>query len=85
MRKFWLAAAAALLLTAILPGGAFAQRGGFRGGGFGGGGFRGGAIGGGFRGGFVRSRSTLTSLFGSSRLTSWFVDQLTATKVSEER
>src|SRR2546429_9052161 len=50
MKKFWFAAAAALLLTAMLPDGAFAQRGGFRGGGFGGGGFRGAAIGGGFRG-----------------------------------
>jgi hypothetical protein len=29
MKKFWLAAAAALLVTAILPDGAFAQRGGF--------------------------------------------------------
>src|SRR6266480_659110 len=50
MKKFWLAAAAALILTAMLPDGAFAQRGGFRGGGFGGGGFRGAAMGGGFRG-----------------------------------
>ena len=40
MKKFWLAAAAALLLTATLPDESFAQRG-FRGGGFGGGGFRG--------------------------------------------
>ena len=50
MKRFWLAAAAALILTTMLPDGAFAQRGGFRGGGFGGGGFRGAAIGGGFRG-----------------------------------
>jgi hypothetical protein len=50
MKRFWLAAAAALILTAMLPDGAFAQRGGFRGGGFGGGGFRGAAIGGGFQG-----------------------------------
>ena len=50
MKRFWLAAAAALILTTMLPEGAFAQRGGFRGGGFGGGGFRGAAIGGGFRG-----------------------------------
>jgi hypothetical protein len=48
MKRFWLAAAAALILTTMLPDGAFAQRGGFRGGGFGG--FRGAAIGGGFRG-----------------------------------
>ena len=50
MKRFWLAAAAALILTTMLPEGAFAQRGGFRGGGFGGGGFRRAAIGGGFRG-----------------------------------
>src|SRR5256886_10103469 len=56
MKKFWLAAAAALILAAMLPDGAFAQRGGFRGCGFGGGGsamgggFRGAAMGGGFRG-----------------------------------
>ena len=50
MKRFWLAAAAALIFTTMLPDGAFAQRGGFRGGGFGGGGFRGAAIGGGFRG-----------------------------------
>src|SRR6516225_2602134 len=49
MKRFWLAAAAALIFTTMLPDGAFAQRGGFRGGGFGGGGFRGAAIGGGFR------------------------------------
>src|SRR6516165_2247964 len=41
MKRFWLAAAAALIFTTMLPDGAFAQRGGFRGGGFGGGGFRG--------------------------------------------
>src|SRR6266699_2768178 len=46
MKKFWLAAAAALILTAMLPDGAFAQRGGFRGGAMGGG-FRGAAMGGG--------------------------------------
>ena len=50
MKKFWLAAAAALILTGMLPDESFAQRGGFRGGGFGGGGFRGAAMGGGFRG-----------------------------------
>ena len=50
MKRFWFAAAAALILTTMLPEGAFAQRGGFRGGGFGGGGFRRAAIGGGFRG-----------------------------------
>src|SRR5262249_4727106 len=49
MKQFWLVAAAALLVTTLLPGGAFAQRGGFRGGAIGGG-FRGAAIGGGFRG-----------------------------------
>jgi hypothetical protein len=49
MKRFWLSAAAALILAAMLPDGAFAQRGGFRGGGFGGGGFRGAAIGGGFQ------------------------------------
>jgi hypothetical protein len=53
MKQFWLVAAAALILVASLPDGAFAQRGGFRGGGLGGGGFRGGAIGGGFRGGAI--------------------------------
>ena len=46
MKRFWLAAAAALILTTMLPDGSFAQRGGFRGGGFGGGGFRGAAKGG---------------------------------------
>src|SRR6201997_4290060 len=50
MKRFWLAAAAALILKTMLPVGVFPQRGGFRGGGFGGGGFRGAAIGGGFRG-----------------------------------
>ena len=50
MKQFWLVAAAALILVTLLPDGAFAQRGGFRGGGVGGG-FRGAAIGGGFRGG----------------------------------
>src|SRR2546430_16999506 len=56
MKKFWLAAAAALILAALLPDGAFAHRGGFRGGGFGGAGsamggrFPGAALGGGFRG-----------------------------------
>jgi hypothetical protein len=49
MKQFWIVAAVAVLLTALLPDGAFAQRGGFRGGAIGGG-FRGGAIGGGFRG-----------------------------------
>jgi hypothetical protein len=53
MKRFWLAAAAALILVTMLPDGASAQRGGFRGGGFGGGGFRGAAIGGGFRGAAV--------------------------------
>jgi hypothetical protein len=54
MKQLWLVAAAALLLTTLLPDGAFAQRGGFRGAAIGGGGmgggFRGAAIGGGFRG-----------------------------------
>src|SRR5262249_25167030 len=49
MKQFWLVAAAALLVTTLLPEGAFGQRGGFRGGAIGGG-FRGAAIGGGFRG-----------------------------------
>src|SRR5262245_32386487 len=49
MKQFWLVATAALLVTTLLPDGAFAQRGGFRGGAIGGG-FRGAAIGGGFRG-----------------------------------
>jgi hypothetical protein len=49
MKQFWLVAAAALVVTTLLPDGAFAQRGGFRGGAIGGG-FRGAAIGGGFRG-----------------------------------
>ena len=49
MKQFWLVAAAALVVTTLLPDGAFAQRGGFRGGAMGGG-FRGAAIGGGFRG-----------------------------------
>jgi hypothetical protein len=49
MKQFWLVAAAAVLLTSLLPNGAFAQRGGFRGAAIGGG-FRGAAIGGGFRG-----------------------------------
>jgi hypothetical protein len=49
MKQFWLVAAA-LLLTTLLPDGASAQRGGFRGGAIGGG-FRAAAIGGGFRGG----------------------------------
>ena len=55
MKRFWLSAAAALIFTTMLPDGAFAQRGGFRGGGFGGGGFRGAAIGGGFRGAAIGS------------------------------
>jgi hypothetical protein len=53
MKQFWLVATAVVLLTTLLPDGAFAQHGGFRGGGggfHGGGGFRGAAIGGGFRG-----------------------------------
>jgi hypothetical protein len=53
MKQFWVIAAAALLFTALLPEGASAQRGGFRGGGGFGGGFRGAAIGGGFRGGAI--------------------------------
>ena len=53
MKQFWFVATAVVLLTTLLPDGAFAQHGGFRGGGggfHGGGGFRGAAIGGGFRG-----------------------------------
>jgi len=58
MKQFWLVAAAAVLLTTLLPDGAFAQRGGFRGAAIGGGfrgaammsgGFRGAPIGGAFR------------------------------------
>jgi hypothetical protein len=54
MKQFWLVVAAALLLTTLIPDGAFAQRGGFRGGGGIGGGFRGAAIGGGGMGGGFR-------------------------------
>ena len=55
MKHLWLIGAAALVLLALLPDDAFAQRppiggGGFRGGAIGGGGFRGAAIGGGARG-----------------------------------
>src|SRR4029453_11828245 len=45
MKHFWFVAAAAVLLMTLLPDGAFAQRGGFRGAAIGGGG-----MGGGFRG-----------------------------------
>ena len=56
MKQFWLVAAAVLLLTTLLPDGAFAQRGGFRGGAMGGG-FRAAAIGGGGMGGGFRVTS----------------------------
>src|SRR5207245_8603417 len=67
MKRFWLAAAAALILTTMLPDGAFAQRGGFRGGGFGGGGFRGAAIGGGFRGAAIGGGFRGTGIGGGFR------------------
>jgi hypothetical protein len=57
MKQFWLVSAAAVLLMTLLPDGAFAQRGGFRGAAIGGGGmggFRGAAIGGGGMGGGFR-------------------------------
>jgi hypothetical protein len=58
MKHFWFVAAAAVLLMTLLPDGAFAQRGGFRGAAIGGGGmgggFRGAAIGGGGMGGGFR-------------------------------
>ena len=60
LKHLWLIGAAALVLLALLPDDAFAQRppiggGGFRGAAIGGGGFRGGIGGGGFRGAPISS------------------------------